>query len=119
MTFQLDAMAIYKQRRNSDFRLDNLNFDTMEKQREESKVKYEQDTDTYHVDCGNFASPNRMGIVYTEDALRSTYAVYNIQATRLEQVIAAQRALDRVIEKKRRKDPNYNVTVLRRDGSMP
>lgn len=119
MTFQLDAMAIYKQRRNSDFRLDNLDFDTMEKQREESKVKYEPDTDTYHVDCGHFSSPNRLGMVYSEEALRDAYAVYNIQATRLEQVIAAQRALDRVIEIKRNEDPNYNVTVLRHDGSMP
>ncbi|ARV76741.1 hypothetical protein PHABIO_110 [Pseudomonas phage Phabio] len=117
---QLDAMALYQQhRRDSDYRLDNLDFDTMEKHREEGKVKYDQATDTYHVDCGNFSSPNRSGIVYTEEALRDAYAVYNLQMVRLEEVISAQRRLDEVIAKKRKKDPNYNVTVLYRDGSMP
>lgn len=113
-------MEIYKRNRpNSDYKLDNLDFDTMVKQRGESKVKYDQATDTYHVNCGNFASPNRLGMVYSEEALRDAYAVYNLQAMRLEEVISAQRRLDEVIAKKRKKDPNYNVTVLRRDGSMP
>lgn len=117
----LDAMTLYKQQRRckSDFRLDNLDFATLEKHREGSKVKYDSVTDTHYVDCGSFMSPNRSGILYTDDSLREAYAVYNLQAMRLEEVIAAQRRLDVVTAKRRKKDPNYNVTVLRCDGSMP
>jgi len=119
---QIDALAIYKSQRNSsrDYSLDNLDFDTMEAVRQQQdKVKYNQDTDTFDIVVGQFDAPNRMGIAYTEEALRGAYAVYNIQAMRLEEVIYAQRQLDKLIAKKRKKDPNYNVTVLRRDGSMP
>lgn len=119
---QIDALAMYKHHRSreSDFRLDNLDFDTLQASRQQQdKVKYNQDTDTFDIVVGQFDAPNRMGIDYTEVALRDTYAVYNIQAMRFEEVVHAQRQLDKLIANKRKEDPNYNVTVLRRDGSMP
>lgn len=99
MIDQVDTLAMYKRHRD--------------------RVKYDLATDTFNIVVGKVQTENPMGHVYTEEALQGVYATYNLQAMRFEEVIHAQRQLDKLIANKRKKDPNYNVTVLRRDGSMP
>lgn len=119
MTFQLDAMALYKSKRGEqvEYKLDSLNVNDPE---ELTSKKGYHDAGSHDYLIGVIKQNSAIAETMQQPVkYRVDYSVYNMHAMRLEDVIAAQRALDEVIRKRRKIDPNYSVTVLRRDGSIP
>lgn len=114
MTYQVDTLKLYERQRGGrpTYSLHKILEETLEMPKTMSQTQRTMRHElvpTADVIVGQFAMENSMGVVYTEEAVNNAYVDYNIQVIRLEKLIAD----------KRKKDPNYNVTVLRRDRSIP